>query len=71
MSLILLTPENNTLRVADSELIEHWANRLYEATKRRDWSLRPHLTRIMPQGLRSKILVREAQIANNCRHVLN
>ena len=63
MSLILLTPENNTLRVSDSELIEHWANRLYEATKRRKWGVEFYFTECRSSGVqvlfRSESMPRE------------
>ena len=67
MSTIVLTASNDTRNATDSDLIAHWANRLYDATRKQDFALRNHLSRILPHGLRSKILVAEAQIAIACR----
>ena len=68
MKTTILTTSNDTRTATDADLIAHWANRLYESTRKRDFALRGHLCRILPRGLRSRILVAEAQIAIACRY---
>lgn len=60
----ILTASNDTRNLSTESLVNEWAEKLHDATIiKKDWSLRNHLKRAMPQGLRSQILTKEASLS--------
>lgn len=59
----ILTQENDTRNKSTEGLIFEWADKLHTAAVRQDFALRDHYKRLLPQGLRGSILIREAEMA--------